>query len=171
MPKTYRHRRKTILSIIAILGMLLSLMLLGATVGPGFDPDTNDRLSLWLFGLILATGIAALCWLLWRNSAALVISEDGLHIPTAFRHPLPWDEVHRIRRVKARRSFHGRTDWLIIDMSPGLLAPLRLHTWRRLDLWFQNRHGIRIPLHGLEADPEDVVHAIEQFRPVTEIAD
>ena len=75
-------------------------------------------------------------------------------------------EWARIRRVQAGVGLYGRRDWLIIDPSPGVLAPLRLPVWRKLELWFQSQHGVRIPLHGLEGDTEAVVRSIERFRPV-----
>ena len=53
-----------------------------------------------------------------------------------------------------------------VDPSPGVLAPLKLPAPRRLELWFQKQHGVRIPLHALDSDPEDVVRSIERYRPV-----
>ena len=164
--KTFHHRKTNILIVIVLLVVVLVLLILGVVAGPGFDAASNDPLWAALTGLFLAGIIAALVWVLWSKPRALVIGDDGLHIPLAFSRPLHWDEIHRVRRVRSRGGLYGKRDWLIIDPSPGVLAPIRLPTWRRLDLWFQKHHGVRIPLHGLAADPADVVAAIEQYRPV-----
>ena len=68
--------------------------------------------------------------------------------------------------MRTRRGLYGQRDWLIVEPSPGVLAPLRLPTWRRLELWFQKYHGVRVPLHGLEANPDEVVRSVELYRPV-----
>ena len=163
---SFRHSRKNLLLIIVLLGLLLCAFGVAVVFGPGFDERPSNRFWAWGLGLLLAAVIAAFGYLLWRNPSALVIGESGIFIPMAFRRPLRWDEIHKIRRFQTRRLLHGASDWLIIDLSPGLLAPLRLPLWRRLELWYQNKQGVRIALHGLEADPEAVQRSIERFRPV-----
>ncbi len=164
--ENFCHSRKNLLQIIVLLGFLLGVFVVAAVFGAGFDKRSGDLFWAWGLGLLLSAIIAAFGYLLWRNPCALVVDERGIYIPMTFKRPLRWDEIHRIRRLRTRRRLHGQSDWLIMDLSPGLLAPLRLPVWRRLELWLQKTQGVRIPLHGLEADPEDVVRSVERFRPV-----
>ena len=168
---TYHHSKKNVIWLIILLGALLAILVFAVLFGPGFDPDSNDPSWALLIGLSLLVIIAGFVWLLRINPRALVISEHGIDIPLAFKRPLRWDEIHRIRRIQSRSSLYGRRDWLIVDPSPGVLAPLRMPTWRRLDLWFQRKHGVRIPLYGLEADPDEVVRSVQRFRPVEIVTD
>jgi len=163
---TYYHSKKNLVWIIVLLAALLGIFVFAVLFGPGFDPDSNDPYWALLVGPSLLAIVAAFGWVLWRNPRALVISESGIDIPLTFKRPLRWEEIHRIRRVQMRSGLYGRRDWLIVEPSPGVLAPLRLPTWRRLELWLQKQHGVRIPLHGLEADPDKVVRSVERFRPV-----
>lgn len=163
---TFYHRRRNLVSIILLLVIMLVVFLFAIFAGPGSDPASSHPTLALVAGVSLAALAAVFAWVLWHNPKALVIDEKGIDIPFAFGRPLPWKDIHRIRRVAVRGVPYGRRDWLIIDPSPGVLAPLRLPLWRRLELWFQARHGIRIPLHGLEGDPEEVVRSIERFRPV-----
>ncbi|NNK79088.1 MAG: hypothetical protein HKP40_10290 [Litoreibacter sp.] len=73
-----------------------------------------------------------------------------------------------IRRARIKGGIYGPRDWLIIDPSPGVLPPLRLPLWRNLELRWQKLYGVRIPLHGLDAESEAIVRSVERFRPVTE---
>ena len=134
--------------------------------GPGFDPHSHDLVWAVLLGGLLLAILAPFVWLLWRKPAVLVVSSAGIYLPFAFTKPLRWDEIHRIRLLPHGKSLFGRRDWVIIDPSPGVLAPIRLKTWRGLDVWFQKHHGVRIPLHGLDAELDEVVRAIEMHRPV-----
>ena len=163
---TYYHSKKNLVWIIVLLAALLGALVFAVLFGSGFDPDSNDPYWALLVGSLLLAIVAAVGWVLWRNPRALVISERGIDIPLTFKRPLRWAEIHRIRRVQRRSGLYGRRDWLIVEPSPGVLAPLRLPTWRRLELWLQKQHGVRIPLHGLEADPEKIVRSVERFRPV-----
>ncbi len=162
----FHHRRGNLIWVIVLLTLLLGVFLFAVSFGPGFDPGSNDPVWAWGIGLALGLLIGVFGWVLLRNPRALVVSPDGLDLPFAFRRPLPWRDIHRIRRQTTRTFPHGKRDWLIIDPSPDVLAPLRLPTLRRLEIWFQRKHGIRIPLHGLAADPDDVVRSIERFRTV-----
>ena len=152
--------------VICLLTAIFVIFLFAVLVGPGYDPDSNHPYWALLIGLSLAAIIISFVWVLWRNPSALVIDKNGIDIRLAFKQPLPWEDIHRIRRVPTRGGLYGRRDWLIIDPLPGVLAPLRLPVWRRLELWFQSRHGVRIPLHGLEGDPDEIVRSIQRFRPV-----
>lgn len=165
--ETFHHGRKPILQIIVLLTALLAVLVVAVLFGPGFDRDGRDPLwaALSILGLLSAIGIFV--WVLRLNPRALEISDEGIFIPLAFSRPLRWSEIHRIRRMTSDAGIYGRRDWLIVDPSPGVLAPLRLSAPRRLELWFQKRHGLRIPLHALDADPEEVVRSVERFRPVT----
>lgn len=165
---SFYQKTSLLLTVIGLLGALLLLVILAALFGPGFDPASNDRLfaALVVIGLVLP--LLGFGWLLWKRPKVLVVSPDGLHIPFAFKHPLGWHDIHRIRRSRTGRSLQGRRDWLIVEPSPGVLPQLRLPTSRKLDLWFQKHHGIRIPLHGIEGHPGDIVASIARFRPVAE---
>jgi len=142
---TYHHSKKCLVWIIVLLTALLGVFGFAVLYGEGFDPNSNDPFWAILVGSSLLACIAAFGWVLWRRPRAIVVSEIGVHIPMAFKRPLRWDEIHRIRRVQTHRALYGRRDWLIIEPSPGILAPLRLPTWRRLELRLQKQHGVRIP--------------------------
>jgi hypothetical protein len=145
---------------------LLVLFVFAAVFGPGFRPGSRDLAWAILLGSLLLTILVPFLWLLWRKPVVLIVSDAGIHLPFAFTRPLRWDEIHRIRHLPHGQSFYGRRDWVIVDPSPGVLAPIRLKSWRRLDLWFQKHHGVRIPLHGLDADADKIIGSIERFRPV-----
>lgn len=163
---TYHHSKRNLVTIILLLSALLGIFVFAVLFGSGFEPDSKDPYWALLVGLSLLVLVAAFGWVLWSNPRALVISESGIDIPLTFKRPLRWEEIQRIRRVQMRGGLYGRRDWLIVEPSPGVLAPLRLPTWRRLELWLQKHHGVRIPLHGLEADPDRVVRSVERFRTV-----
>ncbi len=162
----FHHRRRNLIWVICLLTAIFGIFLFAVLVGSGYDPDSNHSYWALVISLSLAAVIGLFVWVLLRNPRALVIDEDGINIPLAFKQPLRWEDIHRIRRVQTRVGLYGRRDWLIIDPSPGILAPLRLPVWRRLELWFQSRHGVRIPLHGLEGAPDEIVRSIQRFRPV-----
>ena len=163
---SYHHNKKSLVWIIVLLTALLGVFAFAVLYGEGFDRDSNDPFWAILVGLSLFACIAAFGWVLGRNPRAIVVNEVGIDIPLAFRRPLQWDEIHRIRRVQTLRVLYGRKDWLIIEPLPGVLAPLRLPTWRRAEFWLQKQQGIRIPLHGLEEDADEIVRSVERFRPV-----
>jgi len=164
---TYHHSKKNLVWIIGLLTALLGVFGFAVLFGAGFDPNSSDFLWAVVVGLSLLVSIAAFGWILWKNPRAVVVGDIGIYIPLAFKRPLRWDEIHRIRRIQLRGAIYGRRDWLIVEPSPGILAPLRMPTWHRLELWLQKQHGVRIPLHGLEGDADVVVRSIERFRPVT----
>ena len=164
--ETFHHGRRHILQVIVLLTALLAVLIIAVLFGPGFDADGRDPLWATISILGLLSIIGGFTWLLRLNPRALEISDEGILIPLAFRRPLRWDEIHRIRRSSIGGGLYGKRDWLIVDPSPGVLAPLRLSAPRRLELWFQKQHGVRIPLHALDGDPEDVVRSIERYRPV-----
>lgn len=163
---SYYQRRTALISIVSMLSVLLVLLVFAVVFGPGFDASSRDPLWAVLAGLFLVAVIAGALWILWKRPVVLTVGPRGIQPVMAFRRPLAWEEIHRIRRRRGRGALAGRRDWLVIDPSPGVLAPLRLPVWRSLELRFQKRYGVRIPLHGLEADPDEVVQSVERFRPV-----
>ena len=163
---TFNHRKRNLVWTVSLLAFLFVVFIFAVLFGPGYVPNSSHALWATIIGLSLLAIIAGFGWVLIRNPRALVVSEMGVDIPLTFKRPLRWDEMHRIRRIQSSIAFHGRRDWLIIEPLPGVLAPLRLPVWRKLELWFQSRHGVRIPLHGLEGDADAVVRSIERFRPV-----
>lgn len=162
----FRHRKGNLVRVTVLLTILFVVFLFAVLTGPGFDPDSSHAAWAWIIGLSLLAIIAGFVGILARNPKALVVGEAGIDIPLAFKRPLRWDDIHRIRRVQTNSGLYGRRDWLIVDPSPGVLAPLRLPVWRKLELWFQSQYGLRIPLHGLDGDADSVVRSIERFRPV-----
>jgi hypothetical protein len=150
--------------IIVLVGVLQALLLLAMVIGR--DMGTGDYLQGAAFTLFLLALIGGAGWVLRRDPVVLRVGPEGLELPFAFSMPLGWEAMHRIRRETGGGGLYGKRDWLIVDPSPGVLAPIRLKTWRRLDLWFQGKHGVRIALHGLEGDPERIVASVERFRPV-----
>ncbi len=164
--ETYRHRTSTLYIIIASLLIILALLVLSAVYGQGFDKNSSDLIWVLVIGLSLSFLVLVFALVLIRRPDALVISDAGIYIPIAFSGPLEWEKIHRIRRLQTSGLIYGKRDWLIIDPSPGVLAPLRLPTWRKLELKLQKWHGVRIPLHGLQANPDDVVRSVEHYRPV-----
>lgn len=167
----FYQRTTLLLQVIALLSALLILVFVGLAVGPGIDPESWQIVWLPLACLTLAAIIAAFGWMLLRRPAVLRIGKQGIDLPITFKRPLPWSDIHRIRLLRAKAGLYGTRDWIIIDPSPGILAPLRLPVWRRFELKFQKYHGVRIPLHGLDAATDDVVASIERFRPVQIDAD
>lgn len=153
--------------VLMLSSALLALTLLAALAGPGFDSRSADPLWLGLACLFLLGLAGAAVWLLRRRPVVLRVGPAGLDLPFAFRRPLPWAGIHRIRREAPPRRGWGGADWLVVDPSPGVLPDYRLASFRRLELWYLRHGGIRIPLHGLDADPAAVVASIERFRPVT----
>lgn len=164
--RVFRQRSGPLVTVVCLLSGLLLVLALAALLGPGFDRGSNDPLWALVLGFLLLVPIGAFIWLLRRRPAVMIVGRSGIDLPLTFRRPLHWDAIHRIRRLRRGALLYGRQEWLIIDPSPGALAPLRLPTWRKLDLWFQSKHGVRIPLHGLDASAEDIVAAIQRFRPV-----
>jgi len=162
----FSQSRKVLVQIVVLLVALLALLLFAVLFAPGSDSQASHPFWVFGIGLSLFVIICAFGWLYWRSPKVLVVGEDGIDLPLTFKRPLRWDEIHRIRRVQTRGGLYSTRDWLIIDPSPGVLAPLRLPVWRRLELALQSCHGVRIPLHGLEEDPEKVVQSIGRFRPV-----
>ena len=165
----YRQDSRTVLGVIGSCSALLALTLAGVLFGPGFDPASRDPVWAMLVWLILGALIGGCVWLLRRKPAVLRVGPAGLDLPIAFSRPLPWADIHRIRRLPPQRRLSGPAHWLVVDPAPGILPGYRLPTWRPLELWFQRRHGVRIPLHALDAAPEAVVASIERYRPVTDV--
>jgi len=163
---TFHHRSSVLITVVCLLSGLLVLFVFAAVFGPGFQTSSRDLVWAILLGSLLLAILVPFVWLLWRKPAVLIVSDAGIHLPFAFTRPLRWEDIHRIRLLPHSKSFYGRRDWVIVDPSPGFLAPIRLKSWRRLDLWFQKHHGVRIPLHGLDADADKVIRSIERFRPV-----
>ena len=163
---TFHHRSSVLVTLVCLLSGLLALFVFAAVFGPGFDPGSRDLVWAVLLGSLLLAILVPFLWLMWRRPVVLIVGDAGIHLPFAFTRPLRWDEIHRIVRLPQSKSFYGRRDWLIVDPSPGVLAPIRLKSWRRLDLWFQKHHGVRIPLHGLDVDADKIIRSIERYRPV-----
>ena len=164
----FYHRRSKMMGLAGLLGLLLGLVILAAVIGPEFGKSRYDWLKATLAIVCLASIMAIPLWVLWKRPAALTIGPDGIYLPVAFKRPLPWAEIHRIKRTRATAGLYGYRDWLIVDPSPGVLAPLRLPVWRALELRLQKHHGVRIPLHGLSVIGDDVVASVERYRPVTQ---
>lgn len=155
-----------LVTLVCLLSGLLVLFVFAAVFGPGFQTGSHDLVWAILLGSLLLAILAPILWLLWQKPGVLIVSDAGIHLPFAFTRPLRWDEIHRIRLLPHSKSIHGRRDWVVVDPSPNVLAPIRLKSWRRLDIWFQKHHGVRIPLHGLDADTDKIIQSIERFRPV-----
>lgn len=151
---------------IAMLALLFLLILASVLFGSGFDPSSNDPLWAGLAGAFLVGLMAALAWLMRTRPVLLRIGMEGIDMPVGFSRPLAWNDIHRIRRLPARQSWPIRREWLVVDPAPGVLPDWRLAGPRRLELWLMPRWGIRIPLHALDAPPDDVIASIERFRPV-----
>lgn len=162
----FHHHRGMLAALACLLTGLLGLLAFATLFGPGFDPDSPDPIWAIVLGVLVLGIVVAVLWALWRRPAVMIVSEAGIHLPFAFTRPLRWDDIHRIRRVSHRKSLFGHREWLIVDPSPGVLAPIRLRSWPRLDLWFQKHHGVRVPLHGLDADADRIIQTIEHHRPV-----
>ncbi|NNE79027.1 MAG: hypothetical protein HKN18_02035 [Silicimonas sp.] len=167
----FYQRPSLLLSIAGMLAFLLILVLLAAAFGPGFRGEPRQFVYLALACLFLLAGIGVALWFLWNRPVALRISAKGVDLPLVFKHPLAWEDVHRIRREKSPNTLYGGRDWLIVDPSPGVLAPLRLPVWRWLELKWQKYNGVRIPLHGLGGDADAIVASVERFRPVVQSED
>lgn len=163
---SYYQRRSTLISIVSMLSVLLILLVIAVFFGSGFEASSRDPLWAALAVLVLVAVIAGVLWILWKRPVVLTVGPKGIQPIIAFRRPLAWREIHRIRRSRGHGSLTGRRDWLVIDPLPGVLAPLRMPVWRALELRLQKHHGVRIPLHGLEGDPDEVVQSVERFRPV-----
>lgn len=127
---------------------------------------TGDAVAAAL-ALVFLAGLTALFVLLARRRPVqLHVGPDGLRLAPGFRRPLPWRDVHRVRRDGPHRHLAGRRDWLVVDPSPGVLPDYRLPGPRAAELWLMRRSGIRIPLHALDTVPEAVIQSIERYHPV-----
>lgn len=162
----FHQRAAPLIQVIALLSLLLGLVAFGVVLGPGFDPDTWQIFWVPLASLTLAGLSAVFAWMLWKRPAILRIDARGVYLPIAFKAPLDWRDIHRIRLLRSKAAFTGARELIVIDPSPGVLAPIRLPVWRRFELKFQKYHGVRIPLHGLDATTDEIVASIERFRPV-----
>ena len=165
----YHQDGRTLLLVAGLDSGLLALVVAGVLFGPGFDPRTGDPVWAALAGLFLAALVGACLWLLRRRPVVLRVGPAGLDLPITFARPLSWADVHRIRRLPAQRRLGGPSQWLVVDPAPGVLPHFRFPVWRALELRLQRRHGVRIPLHALDAAPEAVVASIARFRPVMDI--
>lgn len=162
----FRHGSRQLILLIAGLALLLALVVAGVLIGPGFEPGSKDPLWASLAGLFLAALIGVFGWVLRRRPVAVTIGPEGIDVPLAFARPFPWARMHRIRRCGSGDRLHGRRDWLIVDPAPGALPDFRWPTWRWAEMQAHRWQKIRIPLHALDADPEEVVASVERFRPV-----
>lgn len=162
----YCQRPALLLQVIVLLGGLLLLVCVALLFGPGLDPDSWQIVWVPVVALSLSAVELAFVWMFWKRPTVLCIDRHGIYLPIGFRAPLAWTDIHRIRLLRSKAGLYGTREWIVIDPSPGVLPPLRLPVWRRFELKFQKYHGVRIPLHGLDAAPEDVIASIERFRPV-----
>ena len=167
----FQQRMSLLIQLIVLLGALLALTLVALIFGPGLEPGSWEIIVIPIATLSLAGLLALFVWMLRRRPTVLRVGPAGLELPIVFKGPLPWHDIHRIRLSQEKSSLYGTRLWLIVDPSPGVLAPLRLPVWRSLELKFQKYHGVRIPLHGIEGDPEAIIASIERFRPVARDAD
>lgn len=164
----FRHARRPLVRLVAMLGLLLGLVVLAALAGPGFDAGSNDPVRALLAGAFLAALIGVLGLVIWCRPVAVRIGPEGVDIPLAFARSFPWTHVHRVRRCRSGSRFEGARDWLVVDPAPGTLPDYRWPTSRRLEMLARRWQTIRIPLHALDADPEAVIASVERFRPVRE---
>lgn len=162
----FRHDPRAARGLVAIVMLLLLLALAGVLVGPGYDPASSDPLWAALVIGCLAVPLAGLLWAMRRRPVLLRVGPDGIDLPVGFARPLAWADIHRIRQLPETRRLIGTHRWLIVDPLPGVLPRYRLPGPRRLERWLMPRWGIRIPLHTLDAAPEDIVASIERYRPV-----
>lgn len=151
---------------VGLLALLAALTLAAVLFGDGFGADRADRLWAALAITFLALLIGGLSWAMRRRPVLLRVGPDGIDLPIGFARPLAWADVHRVRRLPETRGLAGRQRWLVIDPVPGVLPRYRLPGPRRLERWLMPRWGIRVPLHTLDAAPEDIVASIERYRPV-----
>ncbi len=163
----FHQRRGLLVQVIVLLSALLIIVAFGVVLGPGLDPASWQIVWVPVAALTLGVVVAGFGWMLWRRPVVLRIGAEGVELPIVFKAPMPWSDMHRIRYMKGGKGLYGVRDWIIIDPSPGVLPPLRLPVWRRFELKFQKHFGVRIPLHGIDADPQVVIASIERFRPVT----
>ena len=59
----------------------------------------------------------------------------------------------------------------MVQPRPGVIPKYRLQSFNRLEAWHLKKMGIRIPLHALEADPDEIVASVERFLPVWMVRD
>lgn len=163
----FHQRRGLLVQIIVLLSALLILVVIGVVFGPGLDQGSWQAVWVPLAVLTLGAVVAGFGWMLWRRPVVLRVGPEGVELPIVFKAPMPWSDMHRIRHLRGGNGLYGARDWIVIDPSPGVLAPLRMPVWRRFELKFQKHYGVRIPLHGIDADPDKVIASIERFRPVS----
>ncbi len=163
---SYRYNWRSARLLAFALGGLFVLTAFAAVVGPGFDPKSRDLLFAVLALLFLGSLLGVMVYLMLRPPVMLRIGPDGLYLPVGFRRPMPWNQIHRIRRMPERKYLLQRFDLLVVDPSPGVLPDYRFAGPRRMEKWWLRRVGIRIPLHDLDAKAEVVIASIERFRPV-----
>ena len=162
----FHFRIGVVVTLVVLLSGLLGLLIYAALFGPGFEAASSDPVWAVVLIILLCGILLPFFWILWRKPIVMRVGSAGLHLPFAFKRPLRWEDIHRFRLASQGALTYGRRQWLIIDPAPGVLAPIRLKSWQRLDLWFQKHHGVRIPLHGLDSDFDTVIQSIEHYRPV-----
>lgn len=163
----FRQNVRQPLLIAGLSGILLALLIAAALIGPGFEGDAWDLAGLALGVVFLGGLIGAALWAARRRPVVLVVGPDGIALPIAWRGPIAWRDIHRVRREVHQRLGLGQAHWLAIDPAPGVLPDYRWSGPRRLELWWLRKGGIRVPLSGLAGDPDVVIASIERYRAVS----
>jgi hypothetical protein len=162
--RAFRANPRTAWQIVGLTSVLLVLLIFALSQASDPGPLQAALAITLLVGLIAVFGYIAL-----RPPIQLCVGADGLTLPLAWRTPLAWQDIRSIRRKRSGPSLQGKRDWLVVQPKAGVIPDYRLRSPRRLEAWNIRKFGVRIPLHGLSENGDEVVAAIRNHFPfVTE---
>lgn len=150
---------------VAIIALLLVLTILALFSDQ--NNGTHDLVAGILSIIVLLLLLGIFYYSAKRHPVIIRVGPDGIDLPYAFKKPLAWHDIDRIKHTAAPTIFWKRHEWLNIYPVPGVMPEYRLKSPRKLELWNLRRAGVFLPLHGLKAPASDVTASIGRFHLIT----
>lgn len=164
----FYHKRSMLMMIVGLTSALLFLFVIALARRSGEALGVIGWIGAGVSGAALVALIIGGVWVVWHRPVALSVTADGVFIPLGFQRAMPWTDIAQIRRVQASGTATQSRDWLVITLRDGATAPYRHSVWRWLERWHRRTGGLRIGVHGLEGDPDQIIASIARFHPVTQ---
>lgn len=128
----------------------------------------------WGFSLIvaiMASGPIAYGLYWWRHrhnsSVRLVVSVDGLLMPTRADRPIPWSAIERMWFVEVYQRLARTEVHLYVRAANRAYYGVRgSRVLRAFNNWWFGT-DLAVPLEALMGEPEDVFAALKEFAPST----